>query len=94
MYACRDLTLDGTQHPDDPHQRADEEAVEGLHEQFAAFLDDIGHPAEKQAKATRLWRRFVGRARPTGREVQTLRGLFRRAGLRIEHGPPSDDDDG
>jgi len=84
LYEMRTLTLDTTQHPDDPHERADEQAIEGLHDQFADFLAAIGHPEEKQPKARRLWRRFVGRAHPTGREARTLRGLFRRATQRIE----------
>ena len=83
-YELRALTVEETQHPDERHERADQQAVEGLHEQFEAFLDDIGHPEEKRAKAERLWRRFVGRAHPTGREARTLRGVFRRAGQRIE----------
>jgi tRNA (cytidine32/uridine32-2'-O)-methyltransferase len=84
LYELRDLTVAETQHPDGRHDRADEAAIEGLHDQFADFLDAIGHPEEKRGKAQRLWRRFVGRAHPTGREARTLRGLFRRAGQRIE----------
>jgi TrmH family RNA methyltransferase len=84
LYELRDLTVAEPQHPDGRHDRADEAAVEGLHDQFADFLDAIGHPEEKRGKAKRLWRRFVGRAHPTGREARTLRGLFRRAGQRID----------
>ncbi|WP_299270333.1 RNA methyltransferase [Halorientalis sp.] len=84
LYELRELTLEETQHPDERHERADQQAIAGLHDQFGDFLEDIGHPDEKRPKATRLWRRFVGRAHPTGREVRTLRGLFRRAGQRIE----------
>ncbi|MFB6083007.1 MAG: RNA methyltransferase [Halorientalis sp.] len=84
LYELRELTVEETQHPDERHERADQTAVEGLHDQFGEFLADIGHPEEKRAKAERLWRRFVGRAHPTGREARTLRGIFRRAGQRIE----------
>jgi len=84
LYELRDLTVAETQHPDEPHASADPAAVEGLHEQFAAFLVAVGHPEEKRAKAERLWRRFVGRADPTGREVSTLRGCFRRASRRLD----------
>jgi len=82
-YALRELTVDDAQVPtiDD---RAAESAIEGLHDQFAEFLVALGHPAEKRPKAERLWRRLLGRAHPTGREVKTLRGLFRRAGERVE----------
>ncbi|MFB6174111.1 MAG: RNA methyltransferase [Halobacteriales archaeon] len=84
LYELRDLTVEETQHPDTRHQRADERAVEGLHDQFADFLDAIDHPAEKRAKTRRLWRRLVGRAHPTGREAKTLRGVLRRAGQTID----------
>ncbi|RXK49281.1 RNA methyltransferase [Halorientalis pallida] len=90
LYELRDLTVDETQHPDERHERADQQAVEGLHEQFSDFLDDIGHPEEKRPKARRLCRRFVGRAHPTGREARTLRGIFRRAGQRIERAERED----
>jgi TrmH family RNA methyltransferase len=90
LYELRELTVAETQHPDGRHERADEAAVEGLHEQFADFLAAIDHPEEKRAKARRLWRRVVGRAHPTGREVSTLRGLFRRAGQRIERAERDD----
>jgi len=93
LYELRGLTVAETQHPDSSHQRADERAVEGLHEQFADFLDAIDHPEEKRAKATRLWRRFVGRAHPTGREAKTLRGLFRRTGQKIDRLEADDDRD-
>ncbi|ELZ27446.1 RNA methyltransferase [Halosimplex carlsbadense 2-9-1] len=95
-YELRDLTVAETQHPESSHQRADERAVEGLHEQFGEFLDAIDHPEEKRAKAGRLWRRFVGRAHPTGREAKTLRGVFRRAGQKVDRleGDDTDDTDG
>jgi tRNA (cytidine32/uridine32-2'-O)-methyltransferase len=89
-YELRDLTVEETQHPDERHERADQQAVEGLNEQFGEFLEDIGHPEEKRPKAKRLWRRFVGRAHPTGREARTLRGIFRRAGQRIERAENDD----
>jgi len=87
LYELRSLTLDAIQHPEERHERADEAAIEGLHDQFADFLRAVGHPSEKRAKTRRLWRRFVGRAHPTGREVRTLRGLFRRAAMRATDNP-------
>ena len=91
LYELRSLTLDGTQHPDERHERADEGAIEGLHDEFADFLVAIGHPEEKRSKAQRLWRRFVGRAHPTGREARTLRGFFRKAALRATDDSSADD---
>lgn len=82
LYELRELTLADTQLPD-ISDRADEQAIEALHEQFADFLVALNHPEEKRPKAGRLWRRLLGRAHPTGREVRTLRGLFRRASERL-----------
>ena len=84
LYELRDLTVERDQHPDDLHVRADEAAVEGLHAEFADFLDNVDHPEEKRHRVRRLFRRLVGRAHPTGREAKTLRGVFRRAQNRIE----------
>ncbi len=78
LYELRTLTVEETQVPE-IRDRAAESAIEGLHDQFADFLVAVGHPEEKRPKARRLWRRLLGRAHPTGREVRTLRGLFRRA---------------
>jgi len=84
MYELRELSVERDQHPDELHARADERAIEGLHEEFATFLDAVGHPEEKRHRARRLVRRLVGRAHPTGREAKTLRGIFRRGRQRIE----------
>lgn len=83
LYELRSLTVEGTQLPDPTHDRAAQPEIEGLHEQFAEFLDAVGHPEEKQAKTERLFRRLIGRAHPTGRETTTLRGLFRQASRRL-----------
>ncbi|WP_158853317.1 RNA methyltransferase [Halorhabdus sp. CUG00001] len=83
LYELRELTVDATQHPD-AIDRAAQPAIDGLDGQFSDFLEAVGHPQEKRPKAQRLWRRLLGRAHPTGREVRTLRGLFRRAQQQIE----------
>jgi TrmH family RNA methyltransferase len=83
LYELRTLTVDESQLPE-IDDRADETEIEGLHGEFERFLAALGHPEEKQPKARRLWRRLLGRANPTGREVRTLRGLFRRASDRLE----------
>jgi tRNA (cytidine32/uridine32-2'-O)-methyltransferase len=44
----------------------------------------IGHPEPKQEKAGRLFRRLLGRAHPTPREVRTLQGLLRRGARRAD----------
>jgi tRNA (cytidine32/uridine32-2'-O)-methyltransferase len=79
LYELRGLTVDETQHPDEPHRRADPSQIEGVHEEFADYLAAINHPEEKRHKARRLFRRVLGRADLTDREAATMRGLFRRA---------------
>jgi TrmH family RNA methyltransferase len=85
LYELRELTLDDTQHPRSIHERAAEREIEGLYGEFDRFLGSINHPEGKRAKTTRMFRRVLGRAHPTGREVSTLRGLFRRASGLLEH---------
>ncbi|MGB9985898.1 RNA methyltransferase [Salarchaeum japonicum] len=79
LYELQDLARDDTQLPDVSTQRADEAEIEALYEHFGAFLDDLDYPGEKKPKTLRMVRRILGRAHPTGREVNTLRGILRRA---------------
>ncbi|PSP36911.1 RNA methyltransferase [Halobacteriales archaeon QH_2_66_30] len=79
LYELRELTLAGTQHPEELHERAGEAEIDRLYDQFDDLLVAIGHPEPKRAKANRLLRRLLGRAHPTPREVSTLRGILRRA---------------
>jgi TrmH family RNA methyltransferase len=82
LYELRALAVGETQVPE-TIQRADGDAVEGVHDQFEALLAASQHPPEKQPKAMRMFRRLVGRAQPTGREAATLRGILRRATAKI-----------
>ncbi|MFB6202314.1 MAG: RNA methyltransferase [Halorhabdus sp.] len=83
LYELRELSVAETQLPEIT-DRAEQPAIEGLHDQFDSFLAAIDHPEEKRPKAGRLFRRVIGRAHPTGREVRTLRGLFRRVEQKLE----------
>ncbi|MFB6297342.1 MAG: RNA methyltransferase [Salinirussus sp.] len=78
LYELRDVALEGTQLPE-IDDRAEPAAVEAFHDHAARFLAAIDYPPEKRDKTLRLLRRLIGRARPTGREIVTLRGLLRRA---------------
>lgn len=89
LYELRDLTVDRSQHPDDLHERASEDELERLHDQFAEFVAAVGHPEPKRDKAARLFRRLLGRANPTPREARTLQGLFRRG---VRRASRSDDE--
>jgi TrmH family RNA methyltransferase len=84
LYELRGLAMGASQLPDPARDRADEAEIEAFYEHFAAFLDALHYPAEKEAKTMRLLRRVLGRAHPTGRELRTARGILRRAdeGLR------------
>ena len=83
LYELRELGLAEVHHPD-RHTRADEAALGGLYDQFGTLLETIEHPPEKRAKTARLFRRLLGRAHPTGREVATLRGVLRGAMSAVE----------
>jgi tRNA (cytidine32/uridine32-2'-O)-methyltransferase len=94
LYELRGLTVEATQHPDDPHERANEHEIEGLYGTFDDYLHDVGHPTEKIDKTNRLFRRLIARAQPTGREARTMRGVLRR-GAKIGNGeiPRPDEDE-
>ena len=83
LYELRGLALgagpEATQHPDRTEDLATPAEVEAFHEHFSAFLRELRYREEKRGKTERLMRRLVGRADPTGRELRTLRGVFRRA---------------
>jgi len=85
LYELRALSDSPAQHA--PRTHATVEETEGLYDQSDALLRAIGHPEEKRPKANRLIRRVFGRARLTGREVATLRGVFRRATELIDDRP-------
>ncbi len=91
LYELRELTVDETQHPENPHERAAEHELEGLYATFAEYLHDVGHPEEKIEKTERLFRRLLGRAHPTGREARTMRGVLRRGAMRASGEIPRDD---
>ncbi|MFW5911721.1 MAG: RNA methyltransferase [Halolamina sp.] len=85
LYELRQLTLEeGSQLPDtDPH-RADPAEVERLHGYWDGFLTAMGHREHKHEKTRRMFRRLVGRANPTDREVTTLLGVLRRTTDQLE----------
>jgi TrmH family RNA methyltransferase len=85
LYELRDLTVGETQLPDVERERAAEADVERLYDYVDDFAEASGHGDNKREKTGRLVRRLVGRAHPTGREVHTLLGLFRRANRQLRH---------
>jgi TrmH family RNA methyltransferase len=91
LYELRALTVEEVQHPDDPHERADEREIGGLYDTFDDYLWAVGHPEEKIDKTERLFRRLVARGQPTGREARTLRGVLRRGAMVAEGEIPRPD---
>ena len=85
LYELREHGLEETQLPDIERERASEDQLERLYDQWADLLVAVGHPEEKRPKAMRLVRRVFGRAHPTDREVITLTGILRRACQRVGH---------
>jgi TrmH family RNA methyltransferase len=90
LYELRELTVERTQHPEDLHERAAEDEIERVYEQFDSYLAAIDHPAAKRDKAGRMFRRLLGRAHPTPREARTLQGLLRRGAQRSEGWEPEE----
>lgn len=88
FYELRTLTLAETQHPEDLHRRASAAELERLYDQFETYVEAVGHPDPKHAKAGRMFRRLLGRAHPTPRETSTLQGLLRRGTQRARLGDP------
>ncbi len=84
LYELRDLAMNETQLPDVERHRAEEEAIERFYDHAEAFLAEIDYPEEKRDKAMRMLRRMVGRTHPTGREINTVLGLMRRAQNQME----------
>ena len=79
LYELRKLTLEGTQLPDTEPHRAPPQKVERFHDYWDEFLTAMGHREHKHEKTERMFRRLVGRANPTDREITTLLGVLRRA---------------
>ena len=91
LYELRDLAIDETQLPDRTQERADEEQIERLYDQWDLLLDAVNHPEEKRAKTMRMFRRIFGRAHLTDREVITMLGILRRARQFAVGRPPEAD---
>jgi tRNA (cytidine32/uridine32-2'-O)-methyltransferase len=79
LYELRDLAMDETQLPDVERHRAAEADIEQFYDHAEEFLDAVDYPEEKRDKAMRMLRRMLGRTHPTGREINTVHGLLRRA---------------
>jgi len=79
LYELRTLTLDRSQLPEVERHRAGPGEIERLHDYWDEFLTAMGHREHKHEKTVRMFRRLIGRADPTDREVTTLLGLLRRA---------------
>lgn len=93
LYELRDLTLSETQLPADPHARASATEIEALYAHIDAYLDAIAYPPERRERTEGMFRRVLGRADLTPREVSTLHGVLQRAEYCLEHGVDAVDED-
>ncbi|WP_280535711.1 RNA methyltransferase [Halopenitus sp. POP-27] len=84
LYELRELTVDEYQLPDVELERATEADVERLHDYFERFLEHADHREYRRDRCETLFRRLLGRAHPTDREVHTLLGVFRKATDKLE----------
>ena len=84
LYELSELTVERTQLPAVDVHRAGEEEIEAFYEHFGDFLGLVDYPEEKREKTGRMVRRLLGRAHPTGREINTLHGIMRRARWHVE----------
>ena len=55
-----------------------------LHSKLNLFLDEIDYKEHKKDRTLVMLRSILGRAELTAREVQTLRGVTRKAERKIE----------
>lgn len=90
LYECRELVLEDTQLPDRRHERATEREIEALYDHLDALLDSISYPPERREKTDVVFRRVLGRAHPTSREVSTLHGVLQRCEYCVQHGVPTE----
>jgi len=58
--------------------------VSHLHSKLNLFLDEIDYKEHKKDRTLVMLRSILGRAELTAREVQTLRGVTRKAERKIE----------
>ena len=79
LYELRELTVRETQLPDATLERAEEESIERVYENWASLLAVTNHPVEKREKTMRMLRRIFGRTHLTEREAMTMTGIIRRA---------------
>jgi TrmH family RNA methyltransferase len=84
LYELRDLAMNQNQLPEVEGHRATEEEIEAFYAHAEEFLDAVDYPEEKRDKTMRMLRRMLGRTHPTGREMNTVHGLLRRAEDRME----------
>ncbi len=83
LYELRDVDGEELASDSGTIELASVEAKERLYSHMSAFLDEIGYKEHKKDKTLLMLRRILGRADLTAREVQTLRGVLRKAEWKI-----------
>lgn len=90
LYELRHLTLGSSQLPETPHRRAPEVEIEALYDHIDTLLDQLDYPPERRPKTEGMFRRVLGRADLTSREVLTFHGVLQRCEYCLDHGVPDD----
>ena len=84
IYELRDMNTDtDTVSTSDALKLASFEDKERLFRHIQTFLDEIEYKEHKKERTMLMLRRLLGRAELTPREIQTLRGILRKAEWKI-----------
>lgn len=84
LYELRRVTLEESQLPAEPHERASETEIEAFYTHVGELLDLLEYPPERREKTDIVFRRVLGRAHPTSREIATLHGVLQRCEYRLK----------
>lgn len=85
LYELSPLSLSEFHHPDLESDLATPSELEDFYAHFSSLLSALDYPSQKHGKTLRLIRRVFGRTHPTSRELNTLRGVFRRTIRNASH---------
>ena len=84
LYELREFGIAESNVPEVERHRAREAEIERFYDHLESYLGAIEYPEPKRDKTMRLFRRLVGRAHPTDREIRTLHGVLRRSERRFD----------
>ncbi len=86
LYELREVAADFS-----ARELAGIEDKERLYAHLRTFMEEIGYKEHKKEKTLLMLRRILGRADLTAREVQTLRGILRKAEWKMKENEKHED---